>query len=799
MNDRNHIARLTDFAGALCSAPDYHSLLDIISKQVRGILKAENLLLWIYDDQGQALRCEASSLTTLDHAVVREVQPADSGLLGEMLQADAPRTFPELEAASHLAKAADGLVLQTAVFAPMRIRANPVGIIETVNMQRGPFTHAELELLGEFAKLAAPAVVARRTQETIGAGMLRAVTRLTQLYDISQSFNSTIEFSELAPIICNRTASVMDVESCSLWLVDGAEMACCAIVGRYRPELVGHHESDAGTVIGEMLRDNAPLTINDPGDARLAHRVAHLEDASIGALICTPVKYGQDWLGGLEIINKQEGSKFTESDTDLVVEIAAQAANSIRNAQRHQAERKVKELQALLKTSREIISSLDLDRMLTVVVNQVATIIPFDRCAIALLTKGRYEIDAIAGEAKVNLKDLKTKAWNQIIDWAGNTATELYVSELNGEIDSTRVETHEKFRGHFATSGMKSFYALPLADEEGPLAVLVLESKTPRFLNAAHIELLKIFSGQATVAIRNAQLYRQVPLIGALGPIGARKRAFLAMPKARRVAVISVVVAALLFLVFFPWNLKAGGNGYVLPTRTATVNAEIDGVIGKVNYHEGDLVPAGAVVASLRSDEYLLNLNDARARYSILERELTRVQAASGAAAAQIERVRLDQTQREIAFNQMKLDQTQIRAPIDGIIVTPKIEEKRGQFIRRGDAFCDTADVDPVIIEAAVPEDDIGLVRPNQEVWLKANAFPSQKFVGRVTQVSPQAISEQGSPVFIVRAEIENPEQILRTGMVGRVKILTGPRSVGYVLLRDPLRWLQKKIWTWIP
>jgi len=68
-----------------------------------------------------------------------------------------------------------------------------------------------------------------------------------------------------------------------------------------------------------------------------------------------------------------------------------------------------------------------------------------------------------------------------------------------------------------------------------------------------------------------------------------------------------------------------------------------------------------------------------------------------------------------------------------------------------------------------------------------------------VTQISPQATTEQGVRVFIVRAEVENPDKILRTGMVGRVKILTGPRSVGYVLVREPLRWLQKTIWTWLP
>ncbi len=797
-NDEN-TARVLEFAQALCSAQDYHSLLEIISKQISRTLNAENLLLWIYDDVGRTLRCDASMLTTLSRALVRQSRPADSGLLADILQADAPRRFADLKAITHLNEAADGIVLQSAVFAPLRNRAEPVGVIEAVNMQGGQFTVADLALLNEFTLLAGPAIVARKSQEALGSGMLQAVTRLTQLYDISRSFNSTIEFSELAPIICNRTVSVMDVESCSLWLVDRAEMVCCAVVGQYRRELVGHAETEAGTVIGEMLRDNAALIINDPADPRLAQRFAQLQDGALTAVICAPVKYEENWLGALEIINKRTGEPFTESDCDLLIEIADQAANSIRNAQRHQAERKVKELHALLNTSREITSSLDLDHMLTVVVNQVATIIPFDRCAIALLTKGRYEINAIAGQAKVNLKDAATKEWNEIINWSGNLGTELYVSAQADEIDSDRAETREKFRVHFAATDMRSFYALPLHDEEGALGLLTLESKTPRFLNASHLELLKIFSGQATVAIRNAQLYRQVPLIGALEPIAARKRAFLALPKSKRVAAISALVGALLLLLFLPWNLKVVGNAYVLPTRTATVNAEIDGVIEKVNYREGDVVPSGAVVAALRGDEYLLNLNDARARSNILERELTRVQAASGAAAAQIERVRLEQTQREIAFNQMKLNQTLIHAPISGVVITPKIEEKRGQLIHRGEVFCETADINPVIVEAAVPEDDIGLISPKQEVWLKANAFPSQKFIGQITQISPQATTEQGARVFIVRAEIENPNRTLRTGMVGRVKILTGNRSAGYVLLREPLRWMQKTIWTWLP
>lgn len=786
------------FARALCSAQDYHSLLATFVGEVCKSVEAENAVVWIYDDERGDLCCEASRHSLLSRASASEICPGDVGLLNEVLQTAETRLVKDFGSFEHHS-VVEGAMVRTAIFSPMRNRARVAGVLEVVNKLGAPFNEDDASLLDEIAAIAAPLISVWRAQEASGAGMLRALTRLTLLYDVTQSFNSTIQLDELAPIICNRTANVMDVESSSLWLVSKQEMVCRAVLGHYSAEIVGYPEAASGTVVGDMLRDDGPLIVNSADDPRLASRLPYLDNGSVMSLMCAPIKHEGQWLGALEIINRRDRGKFTEADSHLLIEVAAQAANSIRNAQRHEAERKVKELQALLRTSREITSSLDLDRMLAVVVNQTATIIPFDRCAIALLTKGRYNIDAIAGETQVNWKDPKVKEWNDVIGWAGETGTEIYVSEEDGQVDSDRAETREKFRAHFQSSETRSFYSLPLTDEEGQLGVLALESKTPRFLSASHLELLKIFAGQATVAIRNAQLYRQVPLIGALEPLAEKKRAFLAMPKAKRTTVVAIGAALLLFLIFFPLQLKVGGGAYVSPTRTAPVSAEVDGIVERVNYREGDLVPSGAVVATLRSEEYLLNLNNARSRYDMTSRELTRVQAVSGAAAAQIERVKLDQTEREIALYQAKLEQTQIRAPMTGVIVTPRLDEKRGRFIRRGEAFCETADTDPVVIEAAIAEDDIGLVRPGQEVWLKANTFPQRKFIGRVTRISPQATVEQDAHVFIVRAEIDNPELDLRTGMVGRAKILTGSRSVGYVLLHDPLRWFQKKIWAWLP
>lgn len=797
MDEGNPTTQIADFARAVCAASDYRSVLAVVTTEMCRELLAENLLLWLDGEEGQ-LRREAWRLTTLSLSQVREIVPANVGIASEALQSGSVRLLGSFHADSE-SPLIEGTPVDSALVAPLRDRGRNIGLILAVNKQGERFKNADAVLLEALATLAAAAIQARREQDQLSSGMLHAVTRLTQLYDVSQSFNSTIELNELFPIICNRTATVIDAESSSLWLVEKQDMVCREVIGHYDRQSIGQAETDAGTVVGETLRDNAPLVINDPDDRRLASRFAHLDNGQISSLICAPVKYQNQWLGALEVINKRDGSKFVESDVELLVEIATQAASSIRNAQRHEAEKKVKELHALLNTSREIISSLDLDRVLAVVVNQVATIIPFDRCAIALVAKGQYEIDAIAGETEVNEKDPKVKALNEIMNWAGQSGTELYVSESNGKINSPRAETVAKFQSHFESSDMRSFYALPLVDEEGALGVLALESKTPDFLTASHLELLKIFAGQATVAIRNAQLYRQVPLIGALEPLAAKKRAFQALPKVKRMIWLGGLAAVLLFLIAFPLNLKIGGNAYVLPTRTATVDAEVDGIIEHINYREGDLVPAGAVVAVLRGDEHLLNLNQAKAQYDILAREITRSQAASGAAAAQIERVKLDQAEREISLYQTKLEQTQIRAPISGVIVTPRLEEKRGRFIKRGEALCEEANIDPIVIEVAVSEVDIGFVSVGQEIWLKANAFPERKFIGRVSRISPQATLEHEERVFIVRGEIANSDQSLRTGMLGRAKILTGSHSAGYVLFRDPARWLRTKLWSWMP
>jgi len=153
-----------------------------------------------------------------------------------------------------------------------------------------------------------------------------------------------------------------------------------------------------------------------------------------------------------------------------------------------------------------------------------------------------------------------------------------------------------------------------------------------------------------------------------------------------------------------------------------------------------------------------------------------------------------------------KVELARLRAPLAGVIVTPKVEEKVGKLLSRGEEFCELVDPLQMAVEMNVPETEEALIRPPASVALKLNSFPTRTFQGTVERMGARTVSAAGEQFFIVRALFPNPHGAARTGMVGRAKITatggwgqSGWYPVGFVLFRAPARWVWTKIWSWLP
>lgn len=383
------------------------------------------------------------------------------------------------------------------------------------------------------------------------------------------------------------------------------------------------------------------------------------------------------------------------------------------------------------------------------------------------------------------------------MQWASLSSEVVHVRQHDDEIDADREETRAKFRKYFAESGMRGFYAMPLNDDTGRVGVLCLESSDPGFLTAAHLEMLQVLASQATVALRNAQMYKEVPFISFLEPVLVRKRKFMSMEKRRRTLIIAGIAAAIIFLVAVPLPMRVDGDAVVAPLRQAEIQPETEGVVSKVLVREGQTVRAGQVVAEMEDWNAQSGVAEAQSRYQTALLQMNKALATNDGTTAGEQRVQAEYWKAELSRSQELLDKSQLRSPIDGVIATPHVEDFAGRKLGRGDSFAQVIDTSRAIVDVAASDDDAGLLKVGEEASVKLNSYPTKTFHGEVAIVSPKAINLQDSAVFYARVSVPNADGLLRTGMEGRGKIRVGWRPAGHVFFRGSFFWAYSKLWYW--
>ena len=390
----------------------------------------------------------------------------------------------------------------------------------------------------------------------------REVERLRLLHSISLEFNATLDFDELLPRVFERVLAALGAEGGSLWIAEGDMLRCRLAVGGAGRRLVGAQMPVGTGFVGSVAQNQRTTMVMEAvRDPRFQQETdTAREETTSSNVMATPMVTAGITVGAIQVVNKQVGTGvFDEHDRELLEGLAAMAAPALRNAQLHAAETRAHDLALLLEISREITATLDLDRVLQSVVNLASRALTFDRGAVALYEKGKCDIRAVTGQEKIDpadpaLRDLVARA-----EWAAGRGEPLYLSDSQSAGSDAERMFLTIFGQDLETSDVRSALYLPLRDEEGVLGVLMFESASADFASPSQRELAAILANQTAVALRNAQLYHQVPMVDALGAIAAKKQALLALPR-RRVQTWAAV-SLLALAAAHPGAMAAPGRG----------------------------------------------------------------------------------------------------------------------------------------------------------------------------------------------------------------------------------------------
>jgi RND family efflux transporter MFP subunit len=648
------------------------------------------------------------------------------------------------------------------------------------------------------AEVAAAALAAGQTYENERHDALTSISRLTQLYDLEKVFASTLEMDELLPIIGSKFREVMECEAINLWLLLPDEsLKLMHQAGFDGTAQVNSTQKPGEGIPGDVSDNGEAVLIDQEDDERLIKRNAGAIEGGVASLLVVPIMDKESLVGVVEAVNKEGGIPFDDDDLFALTSLAETASSALHNASLLMAERKVEILETLVTVSHEITSTLNLERMLQTIVNAPQAVIPYERAAIALEQRGGFKLSAVTGVVQVNADAPDIAPLNEVLQWAALAEEVVHVRQNGEEIDAPREETRAKFRRYFQASGMRGFYAMPLSDDTGRVGVLSLESSDPDFLGPAHLEILQVLAGQATVALRNAQMYKEVPFISVLEPLLERKRRFMAMEKQRRRAIVGVSAAAVIFLAICPLPMRVDGDAVVVPVHRAQVQPEFEGVVGKVFVREGEPVKRGQVLAEMEAWNYRSALAEALAKYQTALLQMNRSLAANDGSEAGIQRVQADYWKAEVDRSRELVDRAQLRSPIDGVVATPHVENFAGRRLQYGESLAEVVDASSAVVDIGIDETEASLLKGGSKAVVKLNSYPMRTFRGTVVVVSPKGQQEGESRVFFARVLLPNQDGAIRTGMEGRGKVSVGWHAAGYVLFRRPVVWLYSKIWSW--
>jgi RND family efflux transporter MFP subunit len=785
---------LVEFATALLTRQEVGPRAQMTADLVAQLLPGAAVVVYVLEHRDHPSWAPKG---TSGEITVAERLRFDAGTLGTLAQ---NKTFAVFEGSNLRREDYAHLDVRRTVtslaYVPLLVEDTLCGAIELISCDHS-FPDAMLEALNEIAIVASPAIAAASSYESERNSTLHSISRVTQMYDLEKVFNSTLEMDELLGTIAKKFQDVMNVQGVNLWMINGDLLELMRCEGFDPTVRVGLVQKPGEGIAGDISDSGEPVLIDDPDDERLQKRNTGHDGAPVFSVVAAPLMEHESLVGVVEAINRSDGMPFDDDDQFLLINICETASNALHNASLLQSERKVEILQTLVQVSGEITSTLNLDRVLQAVVNQTQTIIPFERAAIALEQRGSLQLKAISGMTQINPADPAVSALKDMLEWASISTEETHVTQHGEQIDDPRPETRAKFSEYFSATGMRGFYALPLIDDQGRLGVLSFESSDPDFLTVAHLEIIKVLAGQATVALRNASLYREVPFINLLEPLLQKKKRFLGMEKRRRALIVALAAAAGLFLIFCPLPMRVSGDATVAAAATAHVQPGVDGVVKNVYVREGDRVTKNAVLADLEDWNYRTDVASAQARYSEATETMNRALAQNDGTRAGTERVKADYWKAELTRAQERLDRTTIRAPLDGVVITPHVENAVGRRLTQGDTFADIMETSHVTVDVGVPEDDAMLLRKGEKAAIKLESFPLRVFRGDVTVVSPQSQVESDHRVFVARVNLANESGTIRPGMEGHGKVSVGWRPAGYVFFRGAAMWVWSKLWSW--
>lgn len=226
------------------------------------------------------------------------------------------------------------------------------------------------------------------------------------------------------------------------------------------------------------------------------------------------------------------------------------------------------------------------------------------------------------------------------------------------------------------------------------------------------------------------------------------------------------------------WGERVQAVGTARAKESIEIASRVSDKISRVHFESGDSVRAGQALISLQTGIDSGNLAVAQAQAKDADRQFIRGEQLAKeklVSASQLDTLRSnrDAARARVQAAQATLSDRAIVAPFSGVLGLRQVSP--GQLISTGTVITTLDDVSKIKVDFSLPEVQMASLKVNLAIEARSDAYPDQIFTGRVISVDSRV--DVASRSIAAQAEIDNPDNTLRPGMLLEINVLQSQRS----------------------
>lgn len=257
---------------------------------------------------------------------------------------------------------------------------------------------------------------------------------------------------------------------------------------------------------------------------------------------------------------------------------------------------------------------------------------------------------------------------------------------------------------------------------------------------------------------------------------------------------------------------KVTASGTLSALVTVQVGSQVSGRIAQINVDFNSPVQKGQVIARIDPQLFQAALEQAAANLkaaeanlakaqvqardaerqarradelveqhliSISERDTTRANADAARAGVSAAEAAVAQARASRSQAQVNLAYTTITSPTDGVVISRNVDvgQTVAASLQAPVLFVIAQDLRQMQVDTSVAESDIGKLSADMPVSFSVDAYPQERFRGKVRQIRNAATTLQNVVTYDAVVSVENPELKLRPGMTANVTFVYADRD----------------------